>query len=247
MLEDMPGERVRELGFELVKDLGRATSRRVTLTAGLLVKLSRGIADEAFAAAVAGREGRLTGHLDQRGQVAAGVVQKLADRVATSAGQFQLALKADPIDTLVHAFLFSMTALIASGGDDAALPDTHRSRMLHPFLVGAAAETLCLSVVRTINTSHRYLPHGHDPFWDAAASRCRPYADTLGRGLSADVAYHLLVDSLAPIVPLEIEPRVDAAMAAEAIAMPVRTRAWNRTLRRAVRPDPAARHASAMY
>ncbi|CAN5349615.1 hypothetical protein BH09PSE6_BH09PSE6_31510 [soil metagenome] len=192
MLGDMPAERVRELAFELVKDLGRTTSRRVALTAGLFSRWTRSIADQAVAAAAAAREGRLVPHLDDRRQAVSSAAHDIADRVATSIGRLQQSLKADPAETLVNAFTSSMTALIASSRDEVAPPAPRRSDLLHPLLIGAAAETVCLSIIRTINTSHRYLPHGHDPFWDAAAQRCRPFADTGDHGFDSVLAHRLL-------------------------------------------------------
>jgi hypothetical protein len=200
LLSDMPAERVRELAGESVKDLGRTTSRRVSHTADNLIRLTHGLARETMAAAVAGRDGHFRSHLAGRAHAAIDGARQAAADASQIADRFQSTLRSSPRDALVELFQHSLAALVASGGREGA-PDgaTRRSRrtaLVDGFLPGAVLETMCLSLLRLVNSSHRYLPHGHDRWWDTVQARCLPYRDTLDHGLSVRVAYELFADGL---------------------------------------------------
>jgi hypothetical protein len=93
-----------------------------------------------------------------------------------------------------------------SGGIDGngGLPDLdlllgigwHRSPITHTIIAGIVAEGLILALVDLSAEVHGRLPVDHDPLWDELARIGRPFAESASVGLSAGLAWHLLVDGL---------------------------------------------------
>ena len=93
-----------------------------------------------------------------------------------------------------------------SGGIDGngGLPDLdlllgigwHRSPITHTIIAGIVAEGLILALVDLSAEVHGRLPVDHDPLWDDLARIGRPFAESASVGLSAGLAWHLLVDGL---------------------------------------------------
>ena len=68
---------------------------------------------------------------------------------------------------------------------------SHRSPFTHSIISAALVETMVFSTVRAANITYRYLPEGHDSFWDNI--------DKFGEwghasGACTGIAYHLLID-----------------------------------------------------
>ena len=72
----------------------------------------------------------------------------------------------------------------------------HRSPLTHTIIAGIVLEGLLLALVDLSAEVHRRLPHDHDPLWDDLAEVGRPFAESASLGLSAGIAYHLMVDAL---------------------------------------------------
>jgi hypothetical protein len=137
----------------------------------------------------------------------------------------------NPKDEALRVRAFTPTALVASGGmdGDGGLPDTdiallgidaHRSPLTHSILAGAACESLLNTFIRLVLHVHKHLPARHDPIWDAFTQKSPELLASVSRGLSAGLAYHLLVDGLAqpaayhglPVeLPLEVHQALQAA------------------------------------
>lgn len=72
----------------------------------------------------------------------------------------------------------------------------HRSPLTHTIIAGIVLEGLLLALVDLASEVHHRLPHDHDPLWDKLAEIGRPFAESASVGLSAGIAYHLMVDAI---------------------------------------------------
>jgi hypothetical protein len=72
----------------------------------------------------------------------------------------------------------------------------HRSPLTHTIIAGIVLEGLLLAVVDLASEVHSRLPHDHDPLWDDLAKIGRPFAESASVGISAGIAYHLMVDAV---------------------------------------------------
>lgn len=122
------------------------------------------------------------------------------------------AIYRDPINEGMRLILMMFVALASSGGVDAngGLPDidipllgigAHRSPFTHSVLIGAGAEALVASSIRLILAVHKNLPQTHDPLWDRFATHSTELLDSISKGVSIGLAYHLLVDGLVQPAP----------------------------------------------
>ncbi|CAN5209213.1 hypothetical protein BH09PSE6_BH09PSE6_32410 [soil metagenome] len=198
---------LREFGADVVADLGRSLTRRVVKIGHLLAGITRGVARESAGAVAATRGGRLAAHAAARREAAADALGSWSTRARVNAAALHQAFVRDPRESAIQMFVFTLAALAGSGGLDASggasdvdLPftahDPHAALVTHSIFMGAALETMCLATVRLIDRVHAALPDQRDALWDSVHARCAPFAQTASRGLSAGVAYHLLIDGL---------------------------------------------------
>ncbi|CAN5254157.1 hypothetical protein BH10PSE17_BH10PSE17_16930 [soil metagenome] len=198
---------VREFAADVAGDLGRSVTRRVVKVGRLLASVSRGVHRESTGAIAAARDGRFAAHAAQRRDAAAGTISTWSTRARVNASTLRQAFARNPRESTIQLFVFTLAALAGSGGLDAQggspdidLPftahDSHAALVTHSIFMGAALETMCLATVRLIDLVHAGLPDQRDPLWDRVHARSAPYARTASRGLSAGVAYHLLIDGL---------------------------------------------------
>jgi hypothetical protein len=100
-----------------------------------------------------------------------------------------------------------------SGGldGDGGIPDLdlvagigyHRSPLTHSILAGIVAEGVLLALADLAALVHQRLPARHDPLWDDLAEAGGPLADAAASGLSAGIAWHLLVDAFVEPAPYQ--------------------------------------------
>ena len=78
---------------------------------------------------------------------------------------------------------------------DIALGDigTHRSPLTHSIISAAIIETMVFSTVRAANIIYKYLPEGHDSFWDKIET-FGEWGHAFASGACTGIAYHLLID-----------------------------------------------------
>lgn len=190
----------------------RAAARLVLLTArrvGGLVSLIAGLARFGgreflgfVRALLAGEGGR---HFGQRSAAAidAGiVVSREGRRIALAIGSDLLR---DPKRTAPKLIGTVLGLGTGSGGLDGngGVPDLdllagigyHRSPLTHTIIAAIVLEGLLLALIDLATEVHQRLPHDHDPLWDDLARIGRPFAESASIGLSAGIAYHLLVDA----------------------------------------------------
>ena len=191
---------------------GRAAGRLFHLGArrvGGLAQLASGLArfggKEVSGFYRALRGSRFGSHAGQR--TAAAIDGALA--VGSEGGRFLAgigrALLCDPKGTapkVLGAFLGFNTG---SGGVDGngGIPDLdllagigyHRSPLTHTIIAGIVAEGMLLAIIDLAAEIHSRLPHDHDVLWDGLARFGHSFAESASIGLSAGIAWHLLVDA----------------------------------------------------
>ena len=69
----------------------------------------------------------------------------------------------------------------------------HRSPFFHSILSAALLETMVFSTVRAANITYKYLPQGHDSFWDKIDT-FGEWGHAFATGACTGIAYHLLID-----------------------------------------------------
>lgn len=143
--------------------------------------------------------------LEEVGSVAAGI----AKRVPT----WCHALATTPEQVLPEAVGGVLGALIGSGGFDAdgGLPDLdllagigyHRSIVTHSIFIGAAAESVLVSLDGLVLLTYRHLPPEHDPLWDLLNDWASRTSTAAKLGTSVGIAYHLGVDGTLQVAALK--------------------------------------------
>jgi len=182
------------------------TARRIGGFASLVAGLAR-FGGREFVAQVraigAGHGGRHFGRRSAAaidGSIAAGIE---ARRIVKEIGS---ALLRDPKQTAPKLLGTLVGVGAGSGGIDGngGVPDLdllagigyHRSPLTHTIIAGIVLEGMLLALVDLAAEVHRRLPRDHDPLWDRLAEVGRPFAESASVGLSAGIAYHLMVDAV---------------------------------------------------
>jgi hypothetical protein len=219
---------------------GHVFVRRGVRLGKVIARVGRGTLAEAENALDAARNGRLTEHSKERGQAlldTAKDASKRMGRQVTALG----AMARNP-EQLPEAVVTVMAALVSSGGLDGngGIPDldlqfgigAHRSIFTHSIIAGSVAEGSLYAVATLVGLTHRHLPAPHDPLWDAIDRNRDRFLTAITAGISAGIAYHLLIDgTLQPgtyhDLPVHMpiaghEALLDANAAAEAVDIPAK-------------------------
>jgi len=69
----------------------------------------------------------------------------------------------------------------------------HRSIFTHSIISAAIIESMVFSTVRAANITYKYLPEGHDSFWDKIDT-FGEWGHAFASGACTGIAYHLLLD-----------------------------------------------------
>lgn len=118
----------------------------------------------------------------------------------------------NPAAELLNFTVVALTALVSSGGidGDGGLPDldipllgigAHRSPLTHSILIGAGAEAIIAALIRMIILIHDELPENHDPLWDEFYLNAPQLLAAISKGVSAGLAYHLMIDGFLQPAP----------------------------------------------
>lgn len=174
---------------------GANLGRFVGKVAGHTVGEVRGAIDAA-------RNGHLVDHGKARGRAAVDGAKIASIRIGARVREFS-AMARDPA-RLPEAAVTVVAALVSSGGVDAngGIPDldlqfgigAHRSIFTHSIIAGSVVEGSLYAVATLVGLTHRYLPTPHDPLWDSIDRNRDRYLAAVTSGMSAGLAYHLLID-----------------------------------------------------
>ncbi len=220
-------------GF-LATDAGSAFVRRVTGLVSLAEKVGSGTAYELASMYRAYSADRLTEHLGGRVGTASGVTSRGISNGAKSLSTLASELIANPAEAAPKLLVLVLSSVAASGGIDGngGAPDldiplmgigAHRSPLTHSILVGSLLETAVLLLTRIVLCTHKNLPPEHDPLWGKIAGQSVEILSAAGKGASAGIAYHLMVDAVlqpgayhgVPFdMPIEVHQAIFAANAA---------------------------------
>lgn len=209
-----------------LSDFVQSVGRRATNIGNLAARFATGVFEHAVEAREAARQGALGDYFRLLGDR----LQLALKEATADASKFASRIASSPREEALRVGAFALTALVASGGPDGdgGLPDTdiallgieaHRSPFTHSILAGAACEALINTFIRVVLHFHQYLPPNHDPVWDKFTQHSQELLDAISRGVSAGLAYHLLIDGLvqpAPYhdLPLEMPIEVHQALLA---------------------------------
>jgi hypothetical protein len=101
--------------------------------------------------------------------------------------------------------------LVACGGLDAdgGIPDldlqfgigAHRSIFTHSIISGTIIEGGLYGLATLVGHVHSHLPTEHDSWWDSIERNRNLYLERLAQGMSAGIAYHLMVDATLQAAP----------------------------------------------
>lgn len=189
-------------GAKTLAYTGQAGLRRVARVAKLGKRLIDLGIDEAKGAANAAQQHQLAKHALNRGQAAWRATKKLSHRTKATAAALTDLLRNR--ETLPVAMTTIVAALVASGGPDAdgGIPDldlqfgidAHRSIFTHSIIAGTAVEGCLYGVATIVGHIHDRLPPAHDLWWDTIDRNRVTYLQAVSEGVSAGLAYHLLID-----------------------------------------------------
>lgn len=201
------GADMGQLARFLATDAGSALVRRVTGLASLAEKFGSGTAHELAGMYRAYSADRLTEHLGRRVGTASGITSRAISNGAKSLSTLASELIANPVEAAPKLLVLVLSSVAASGGVDGngGAPDmdiplmgigAHRSPLTHSILIGSLLETAVLLLTRIVLCTHKNLPPEHDPLWGKIASQSVEILSAAGKGASAGIAYHLMVDSV---------------------------------------------------
>ena len=190
----------------LATDAGSALVRRATGVVQLVEKFLKGTANELNGAYQAYSADRLTEHLGSQVGTASGVTSTAMSNGAKSLSILASELIANPGEAGPKLLVLVLSSVAASGGVDGngGVPDmdiplmgigAHRSPMTHSILIGSLLETAVMLLTRIVICTHNNLPAEHDPLWEGLARQSVSILSAAGKGASAGIAYHLMVDA----------------------------------------------------
>jgi len=146
-------------------------------------------------------------HATDRGKAASNDLANKYQKSKQAGVTFYETLRSDPVEQLTRLPVMVIAGLLAAGGidGDGGVPDMdllagigyHRSPFTHSIIAGAVLETAVLTLIRVVEKVHHRLPLNHDAIWDEFRRHSTAVLDAAGRGASAGIAYHLLVDGIA--------------------------------------------------
>jgi hypothetical protein len=192
-------------GVDVIRATGLAGLRRVERVGTLIKRVGKGSFDEARAAIEAGHNHQLPEHAIERGKAAWQATKELSNRTAKTVRVFSALLKNR--ETLPLAVTTIVAALVASGGvdGDGGIPDldlqlggigAHRSILTHSIIAGTVCEGGLYGLATLVGLVYERLPSPHDDLWDVIERNRVTYLRATADGISAGIAYHLLVDGL---------------------------------------------------
>ena len=225
-------------GVDAASMTGHLFVRRVMRLGQGIARLGRGTLAEAKDALEAARNGRLMEHSKQRSKAFVDTVKEISERASKQAAAFGAMVK-DP-EQLPEAVVTVLAALVSSGGldGDGGIPDldlqmgigAHRSIFTHSIIAGSVVEGSLYAVATLVGLTHSHLPAVRDPLWDMIDRNRDRFLTAITAGMSAGLAYHLLIDgTLQPAayhdLPIHMplaghEAILDANAAAEAADIP---------------------------
>jgi hypothetical protein len=150
---------------------------------------------------------RLTDHLGRRVGTAFGITSNAISNGAKSLSSLASELIASPAEAAPKLLVLVLSSVAASGGVDGngGVPDmdiplmgigAHRSPLTHSILIGSLLETAVMLLTRIVLCTHKNLPTEHDPLWEGIARQSVNILSAAGKGASAGIAYHLMVDAV---------------------------------------------------
>ncbi|MEO5561632.1 MAG: hypothetical protein ABIO49_16775 [Dokdonella sp.] len=185
---------------------GSALVRRVGNVGNLCVSVLEGLGREIIDLKDAVVDRRASSHLEARARARG---QSATDFVGACWGQSHdliAALRRDPAKVGPDVLVAALAFYYAGGGidGDGGVPDVdisllgigaHRSLFTHSILSGAVIETGLFSLYDFLSRTHKHLPLGHDPMWDALHERIGQITTKAAQGASFGLAYHMGVDA----------------------------------------------------
>lgn len=191
----------------MASDAGSALVRRVTGVVELAGKLMNGAAHELAGAYRAYSADNLADHLGRRVGTASWVTTSAMSNGAKSLSSLASGLIANPAEAAPKLLVLVLSSVAASGGLDGngGAPDMdiplmgigeHRSPFTHSILIGSLLETAVMLLTRIVLCTHKNLPTEHDPLWEGIARQSVNLLSAAGKGASAGIAYHLMVDAV---------------------------------------------------
>lgn len=189
-------------------DAGAALIRRARGLWELVSRTVGGTVSELEGFLTAYSADRLASHLrDRSGQASTITVATLRNGAKTLLATAE-SLRKDPASAGPRLFVLVLSSVAASGGvdGDGGLVDldiplmgvgAHRSPFTHSIIVGSVLETALLLITRIVLCTHKNLPAGHDPLWEALVGKSMEILSSAGKGASIGIAYHLMIDAVA--------------------------------------------------
>lgn len=196
---------LKEWGSRSAVRFVKLGGRRISTISSTVKSLGKASKTELLGLLQAMRENKLGTHLGDRTAAAIDGSIAITRSGAQAISGIGSALIDDPRANAPKVVAAFMGFYAGSGGVDGngGIPDldllagidAHRSLFTHSIIAGIVAEGILLATADLAAQVHDKLPVDHDPLWDRFAAEASSLTEALGVGVSAGIAYHLLVDA----------------------------------------------------